>query len=88
MKIIMTRTELEKNPNTKTTYLTKEVETEEVTKKAYERITGEDTLNWYRRIGGTETAQRSYTCRGYNITRLTSISPDRQTKIIRTFKFK
>ena len=87
MKITMTRTELEKNPNTKTTYFTKEVETEEITEKAYNRITGDDTLKWFRRLGGTETAQRGYTCRGYNITRLTSTSPDRQTKIIRTFKF-
>lgn len=83
----MTRTELEKNPDTKTTYLTKEVDTEELTEKAYKLITGDDTLKWFRRLGGTETAQKSYTCRGYNITRLTSISPDRQTKIVRTFKF-
>ena len=87
MKIIMTRTELEKNPDTKTTYLTKEVEKEELTEKAYKLITGDDTLKWFRRLGGTETAQKSYTCRGYNITRLTSISLDRQTKIVRTFKF-
>ena len=87
MKIIMTRTDLEKNPNTKTTYITKEVETEELTEKAYKLITGDDTLKWFRRLGGTETAQRSYTCRGYNVTRLTSTSPDRQTKIVRTFKF-
>ena len=83
----MTRTELEKNPDTKTTYITKEVEKEELTEKAYKLITGDDTLKWFRRLGGTETAQKSYTCRGYNITRLTSISPDRQTKIVRTFKF-
>ena len=83
----MTRTELEKNPDTKTTYLTKEVEKEELTEKAYKLITGDDTLKWFRRLGGTETAQKSYTCRGYNITRLTSISLDRQTKIVRTFKF-
>ena len=87
MRITMTRTELEKNPNTKTTYITKEVETEELTEKAYKLITGDDTLKWFRRLGGTETAQRSYTCRGYNVTRLTSTSPDRQTKIVRTFKF-
>ena len=87
MRITMTRTDLEKNPNTKTTYITKEVETEELTEKAYKLITGDDTLKWFRRLGGTETAQRSYTCRGYNVTRLTSTSPDRQTKIVRTFKF-
>ena len=83
----MTRTELDKNPNTKTTYIKNEVITEELTEKAYRRITGDDTLKFFRRLGGTETAQRSYTCRGYNVTRLTSTSPDRQTKIIRTFKF-
>ena len=40
----MTRTDLEKNPNTKTTYITKEVETEELTEKAYKLITGDHIL--------------------------------------------
>lgn len=87
MKILMTRTELEKNPNTKTTFNVVEETTEEINNTQFKRITEADTLKWFRRLGGTETTQRSYTCRGYNITQLTSISPDRQTKIIRQFKY-
>ena len=48
---------------------------------------GEDTLKWFRRLGGSETAERGYTERGYLIVKLTSTSPDRQNKTIRTFKF-
>lgn len=83
----MTETELIKNPNTKTTYIVEEEKTEEITREQYKNITSDETLEWFRNIGGTETAARRYTCRGYNITRLTSTSPDRQTKIIRQFKF-
>ena len=87
MKILMTRTELEKNPNTKTTFNVVEETTEEINNTQFKRITEADTLKWFRRLGGTETTQRGNTCRGYNITKLTSISPDRQTKIIRQFKY-
>jgi|TARA_R100000084_G_C4505134_1_gene79921 hypothetical protein len=86
-KIVMTQTNLTKNPDTKTTYLVDNEVTEEITPTQYRNITSNDTLKWFRRLGGSETAQRSYTCRGYNITKLTSISPDKQSKTIRQFKF-
>ena len=44
-------------------------------------------MSWFRRLGGSETAQRSYTCYGYVIYKLTSSSPDRQTKSVREFNF-
>jgi len=83
----MTETRYIKKPNTKTTYAEEGKEMQRISRTDYSRITGEDTLNWFRRLGGTETAQRSYTCRGYLITKLTSTSPDKQTKIIREFNF-
>ena len=85
--IYMTETRYIKNPNTKTAYIQEEKEMQRISRIDYSRITGEDTLKWFRRLGGTETAQRSYTCRGYLITKLTSTSPDKQTKIIREFNF-
>ena len=85
--IVMTRTELAKNPNTKTTYILVGEKTENITTEEYSRIVGEDTLKWFRRTGGSETAIKGYTCRGYLTTRLTSTSPSKETKIIRTFKF-
>ena len=76
-----------KNPNTKTTYILEEEKTDTITKEQYNNITNNDTLKWFRRLGGSETAQRGYTCRGYLITKLTSKSPYGDTKVIRTFKF-
>jgi len=88
MEITMTKTSLVKNPNTKTTYFVEGQKTEKITKENYNNIVSKDTQKWFRRLGGSETAQRSYTCRGYLITRLTSVSPDRQNKSIYKFKFK
>ena len=85
--IVMTRTELLKNPNTKTTYILESEKTENITREQYVRIAGDDTLKCFRRMGGSETAIKGYTCRGYLTTRLTSTSPSKETKIIRTFKF-
>jgi hypothetical protein len=86
--ITMHKTELLKNPDTKTTYFTKDEASESITTSQYNNLTKDDTLKWFRRLGGSETAERSYTCRGYNVTKLTSTSPDRGIKIIRKFKFK
>ena len=88
MEITMTKTSLVKNPNTKTTYIVEGEKTEQITKENYNNITSKETQQWFRRLGGSETAQKSYTCRGYLITRLTSVSPDRQNKSIYQFKFK
>ena len=86
-KIVMTKTDLTKNPNTKTTYLVDKEVTKEITPTRYRNLTSNDTLKWFRRLGGSETAQKSYTCRGYTITTLTSTSPNKQRKTIRQFKF-
>lgn len=44
-----------------------------------------DSMKSMRRLGGSETAQRSYSAHGYNVYRLTSISPERDTKIVYLF---
>ena len=86
--ITLTETRLTKNPNTKTTYVVDSKEIETVTEKQHKLTTCEDTVKWFRRLGGSETVQRSYTSAGYLVTKLTSVSPDRQTKVIREYKFK
>lgn len=86
-QITMTKKRLEKNPSTKTTFNLLDEVTEIIPREDYEFITKPETLEWFRCLGGTETAERSYTCRGYNITRLTSTSPDKKIKVIREFKF-
>ena len=85
--IIETKTNQAKNPNTKTTYLNEDITKSLLTPKQYNLITNDNTLRWTRRLGGSETARRSYTAYGYNITKLTSKSPNGYNKIIREFKF-
>lgn len=76
-----------KNPNTKTTYIKESEKTKEISLEQYENITNNDTLKWFRRLGGSETAVKTYTKLGYKTVKLTSSSPDKQIKVVRTFKF-
>jgi hypothetical protein len=52
----------------------------------HHKITDSDTLWWFRRIGGSEHAERSYTPVGYIVTRLVSTNPDRTLRIVRKFR--
>jgi hypothetical protein len=87
IKIILNQKEYVKNPNTKTTYYIRSEETREITEKEFFNINNTDTLKFFRRLGGSESAIFGYTCNGYKVTRLTSTSPDKQIKIVRTFNF-
>jgi len=51
----------------------------------HKNMTNAETLSYFRRLGGSESAQRSYTPVGYIVTRLVSTSPDRQKRVVRTF---
>lgn len=82
--IMITET-FEKNPNTKTTFNKIETEEREIEEKQYNNVV--NSSPFFRRLGGSETAQREYTCRGYKIVKLISMSPDRKTKVVRHFKF-
>ena len=83
--ITLTETRLSKNPNTKTTYIVDSKKIETVTEKQHRLTTCDETVKWFRRIGGSETEQMNYTCLGYICTKLTSISPDRQTKVVKEY---
>ena len=85
--IQLTEIRYRKNPNTKTTYIKESEEAKEISLEQYENITSKDTLQWFRRLGGSETAVKTYTKLGYKTFRLTSTSPDKETKVVRTFKF-
>lgn len=86
--ITLTTTKLEKNPNTKTTYIEVSKTVEDIDLEQYHNITSKDTLTWFRRLGVTETATKAYTSQGYKTVKLVSTSPDKQSKIIREFEFK
>ena len=44
------------------------------------------SVQYFKNIGGSERVEKSYTISGYIPTRLTSVSPDRQIKVIRHFR--
>jgi hypothetical protein len=85
--IILTTKEYTKNPNTKTTYILESEETKNITMQEHHNITSIETQKYFRRFGGSESANYNYTSQGYKVTKLTSTSPDRETKIVRTFNF-
>ena len=88
IEITQIRTKQKKNPDTKTTYYPGETTTEIITEREYNLTTEDKTLKHFRRSGGKEHAERSYTCRGYRVVKLTSTSPSGETKITREYKFK
>ena len=86
-KIIETSTKFAKKAGTKNAYKQTEQTVNEITEKQHQLTTCEDTVKWFRRCGGSETVQRSYTNAGYKVTKLISTSPDRETKHVREYKF-
>lgn len=52
----------------------------------HRNITDADTLRFFRRIGGSERATRSYTPVGFIITRIVSSNPDRTLRRVRRFR--
>ena len=63
-------------------------EVKEVTEEQHRLTTNEDTVKWFRRLGGSETVTRGYTYAGYVVVKLVSTSPDKDSKTVREYKFK
>ena len=59
---------------------------EEIVNEEHHRnITSEDTCKFFRRLGGSESVERSYTSQGYIVTQLISMDPRRTVRKVRTF---
>ena len=86
--ITLTETEFIKNPDTKTTYINVGTETKEINEKEYFLTVNDNTIKYFRGLGGKETVTRSYTSAGYKVIKLVSTSPDKETKTIKVFNFK
>lgn len=82
---IITNEEYTLKEGTKTVYTLVETNTKNITEDFYRNITDNETLKFFRRLGGTEKAIKDYTSKGYKITQLVSKNPDKTTKIIRKF---
>lgn len=50
------------------------------------RCTSPDTLQFFRSLGGSERVTYGWTLAGKIATRLVSTSPDKRTRVIRTFR--
>jgi len=59
-----------------------------ISRNEYHNTFDNDTVKFFRRLGGIEKNETMATSMGYVPFRNTSISPDRQTKIVRTVDFK
>lgn len=78
--ITLTTTKLEKNPNAKTTYIEVSKTVENIDLEQYDNLTNKDTLTWFRRLGGTETATKTYTSQGYKTVRVVSTSNNKHRR--------
>ena len=86
VQIILTTDWKEKKQGTKTVYVTTQKVTNEITEQEYRNIV--DSASFFRRLGGSVTQERAYTCNGYKVVKDTATSPDKRTKTVRTFDFK
>ena len=86
--ITMVENTYTKKQGFKNAYQLTESETKVIDSKQHNLMTNEDTCKWFRRLGGTESITRSYTCAGYCVTKLISTSPGKQIKKVREFDFK
>lgn len=59
----------------------------EISESTYRKIIVEDTLKFYRRLGGIERTTRGFTCIGYVVLHLTSINSSKTVKVERNFSF-
>lgn len=88
MKVIMTKETYSRTDSGKSwRSRPDEVSTSEVTLDNVRKATDEDTLRFFRRLGGWERVDRTYTAWGYLPWRCISISPDRQVKIVRLYDY-
>ena len=62
-------------------------EESELNREQYNNMTSDDTCRFFRRLGGSESIIRSYTCIGYVPVQSISCNPDRDLKIVRSFTF-
>ncbi len=83
--IKLTKKEYQIKEGTKSVWVEVDSRVSQINETEYNNII--DSRPFFRRLGGSETLQRGYTCAGYKVTRLISKSPDRTVKVIRTFKF-
>jgi len=85
MKIKMTREYQRRKPNTKTVWETYKTEGRNITEEEHDGMVR--AAPWFRRLGGSESLQRSYTRQGYKVVQIISTRPDKQERRVFRFDF-
>ena len=80
-KIILTKEEYRKEGRKNFSKNPSETTTREITTKEYDNIFS--SIDFFKSLGGSERIYKNYTLAGYIPTKLVSISPDKEIKIIR-----
>ena len=80
-KIILTKEEYRKEGRKNFSKNPSETTTREITTKEYDNIFS--SIDFFKSLGGSERIYKNYTVAGYIPTKLVSISPDKEIKIIR-----
>jgi len=86
-KIELTTIKQVKKEGTATVWLEESKTVESVTLDQHDKATNEDTVKWFRRLGGSESVTKNYTYEGYVVTDLVSTNPDKTKRTIRNYKF-
>ena len=66
----------------------KSINSRTVSKEYYINSVSDDTMRFFRGLGGSERRIMNYTPYGYIPVEVSSISPDRSTRVIRRYYFK
>jgi hypothetical protein len=83
MTIILKNTSLTRK--SKTTWNVEKTDFSEISVDVYNSIC--DSCKFMRRLRGTETVLKNYTCRGYRVVKIVSTSPCKSMRTIREFQF-
>ena len=75
----------QKKAGTKTVWGLIDTTEDEITQEQHKNATSDDTIRFFSRLGGSETVTRGYTAAGYIVTKIVSISPNRQEKTVRDY---
>lgn len=75
----------ELKPNTKNSYRLQDTTRETISESTLTNYI--NSVGFFRRLGGKERLEYSYTCYGFKPVKLTSVSPQREQKVIRYFTY-
>lgn len=80
-KLVLTKEEYRKEGRKNFPKNPLEITTEEITTEEYDNIFS--SVDFFKSLGGTEKIYKTYTLAGYIPTRLISISPNKEIKIVK-----